>query len=122
MKKEKKFEPLSPLEAAHQSAAGLYDAKIIDGSTMRTFDALCLPEVKDLKPREIKSLRLSEKISQAVFAQILNTSTSTIRQWETGEKHPRGLSLKLLNLVAVKGIAILLKPTKHYEHKKDKAH
>jgi putative transcriptional regulator len=42
-----------------------------------------------------------------VFAKYLNTSPSTIRQWEQGEKHPRGTSLKLLNLVADKGLSIL---------------
>jgi len=50
---------------------------------------------------------LAEKVGQAVFAKYLNTSTSTIRQWEQGGKHPRGTSLKLLNLVADKGLEIL---------------
>jgi putative transcriptional regulator len=34
----------------------------------------------------------------------LNTSPSTIRKWEAGEKRPSGPSLKLLNLLARKGI------------------
>lgn len=95
------------LEVAHETAKDLYEAGIIDGITMREYDALCIPPIRDLKPKEIKHIRLHEKVSQAIFAKYLNTSTSTVRQWEQGEKHPRGTSLKLLNLIADKGIGVL---------------
>ena len=94
------------LENAHEMAQGLYDAGVIDATTMREFDVLCLPPIKELSPQEIKKIRLHEKVSQAVFALFLNTSVSTIKQWELGEKHPRGTSLRLLNLVAQKGLAV----------------
>lgn len=68
------------LSVAHKMAKGLYEADIIDGVTMREFDALCLPPIKDLSPREIKKLRLREKVSQPIFAMYSNTSTSTIKQ------------------------------------------
>lgn len=96
------------LEVAHEMAADLYEAGAIDAVTMREYDTLCIPPVRDLSAREIKRIRLHEKVSQAIFAKCLNTSLSTIRQWEQGEKHPRGTSLKLLNLVATKGISILM--------------
>ena len=38
-------------------------------------------------------------MSQAVFADVLNTSVSTAKKWEIGEKHPSGPSLKLLDVV-----------------------
>lgn len=107
MKIRKKTGKNKMLEAAHEMAQSLYDAHVIDATTMREFDALCLPPVKELSPREIKNIRLHEKVSQAVFAMFLNTSVSTVKQWELGEKHPRGTSLKLLNLVAEKGLAAL---------------
>lgn len=97
----------SILETVHDSVKGLYDAGIVDATTMHEFDALCLPPVKELTPSQIKKLRLKEHVSQAVFAKYLNTSLSTVKQWEQGEKHPRGTSLKLLNLIATKGLAIL---------------
>ncbi len=75
---------------------------------MREFDELCLPAVKELTPKAIKNIRLREIVSQAVFAKYLNTTLSTIRQWEQGDKHPRGTSLRLLNLIAEKGLEILL--------------
>jgi putative transcriptional regulator len=97
----------SLLEVAHEMANDLYDAGVIDAVTMREYEAICIPSVKELSPREIKRIRLHEKVSQAIFAKYLNTSTSTVRQWEQGGKHPRGTSLKLLNLVAAKGLAVL---------------
>ena len=108
MNKTKKKKHPSILEAVHETAKGMYDAHIIDATTMREFDSLCLPPVKDLSANEIKKIRLREKVSQPVFAKFLNTTLSTVRQWEQGDKHPRGTSLKLLNLVAEKGLGVLL--------------
>ncbi len=116
MSRVKKEKHPSILETVHETAQGLYDANIIDATTMREFDELCLPKVKDLSPRQIKSIRLREKVSQPVFAKFLNTTLSTVRQWEQGEKHPRGTSLRLLNLIADKGLGVLLSnSSKHNE-------
>lgn len=95
------------MKATRWAAKGLYDARIVDATTMHEFDTLCLPPIKSFTPQEIKTLRLNEHVSQFVFAKYLNTSPSTVRQWEQGEKHPRGTSLKLLNLIADKGLSIL---------------
>jgi putative transcriptional regulator len=97
----------SILEVVHESAKGLFDAGLMDVKTMHTFDTMCLPPVRELSPKEIKRIRLREKLSQPVFAEYLNASPSTIKKWETGEKHPTGPALKLLNLVADKGIEVL---------------
>lgn len=95
------------LETAHEMANDLYEAGVIDAVTMREYEALCIPPIQELSPREIKRIRLHEKVSQAIFAKYLNTSASTVRQWEQGEKHPRGTSLKLLNVIAKKGLAAI---------------
>lgn len=104
----KKFERKTMMEVAHDMARGLHDANIINTMTMREFDVLCLPPVKELTPQQIKRIRLQGKVSQPVFAECLNASPSTVKQWETGQKHPTGIALKLLNLVAEKGLEILL--------------
>lgn len=96
------------LENAHDMAKGLFKVGAIDMMTMREFDAKCLPAIKPLTPTAIKKLRRKEKVSQSVFAKFLNTTLSTVRQWERGEKHPRGTSLKLLNLVYKKGLKVLV--------------
>ena len=108
MKTVKKVKYPTILEVAHEVARGLYEANVIDATTMREFDTLCLAPVKELSAIEIKKIRLREKVSQPVFARCLNTSTSTVKQWEQGVKHPRGTSLKLLNLVAEKGLGVLV--------------
>ena len=108
MRTSKKRKHPSILETVHETAKGLYDANIINATTMREFDELCLPKVKELSPRQIKSIRLREKVSQPVFAKFLNTTLSTVRQWEQGDKHPRGTSLRLLNLIDEKGLGVLL--------------
>jgi putative transcriptional regulator len=95
-------------KVAYDIANDLYEAGVINAVTMRDYESICIPPVRELTPREIKTIRMHEKVSQAVFAKYLNTSVSTVRQWEQGEKHPRGTSLKLLNLVAEKGLDILI--------------
>jgi putative transcriptional regulator len=95
------------LEVVHEMAQDLHDVKGINAVTMREYDALCLPPVKALSAKDIKKIREKEKVSQPVFARFLNISPSTVKQWEQGAKQPRGGILKLLNLVADKGLAIL---------------
>ena len=95
------------LDAVHETAKGLHKAGVMDTRTMREFDALCLPPVKNLSPAQIKRLRTRNRASQAVFAAYLNTSPSTVQKWEQGQKKPNGPSLKLLNLVEKKGLEAL---------------
>jgi putative transcriptional regulator len=95
------------LKELHDTAKDMHGAGTLDTTTMREFDALCLPPVKRLSPRQIRSLRASIKVSQPVFAAYLNISPSTIRQWENGDKEPSGPSLKLLNIVREKGLSAI---------------
>jgi len=75
---------------------------------LREFDALCLPPVKEFTAAQIKRIRMKNKASQAVFAAYLNTGKSTVQKWEQGQKKPNGPSLKLLNMVAEKGLDVLV--------------
>src|SRR5438034_7514227 len=92
------------MASIHETAEGLHGARVIDKRTMREFDELCLTPVRQLTPEEIRALRLREGASQAVFARYLNVTTGLVSQWERGEKRPQGASLKLLTLVARKGL------------------
>ncbi len=94
-------------KAIHETAKGLHDAGVMDATTMREFDALCLPSVQKLTANQIKRIRLESKASQAVFAAYLNLTKSTVQKWEQGQKKPNGASLKLLNLVKQKGLKAL---------------
>jgi putative transcriptional regulator len=92
------------LAAVHETASGLHEAGVMGKQTMKAFDEMCLTPVADLTPAQIRAIRLRENASQAVFARYLNVTTGLVSQWERGEKHPRGASLKLLTLVAKKGL------------------
>jgi putative transcriptional regulator len=45
------------LDAVHETATGFHEAGVMDTKTMREFDALCLPPVKNLSAAQIKRLR-----------------------------------------------------------------
>jgi putative transcriptional regulator len=95
------------LEAVREMVAGLHAAGAMDRVTLREFDRLCLPPVKPLRPEEIKRIRETSRVSQAVFAVLLNTSVSTVQKWEIGQKRPTGTALKLLRLVQKRGLEIV---------------
>ena len=97
----------SILEVVHEGAKELHDVGLMKDVTMREFDALCLPPVKAYTAAQIKRIRTRNHASQGVFAAYLNTSKSTVQKWEQGQKKPNGPSLKLLNLVAEKGLEVL---------------
>jgi putative transcriptional regulator len=92
------------LASIHELVSDLYDAGLVDKKTMREFDESCLTPIAEMTPEAIQQLRRRENASQAVFALHLNVSVSLVSQWERGEKHPNGPSLKLLSLVKKKGL------------------
>ena len=93
------------MAAIHEMMGDLHTGGVIDKQTMRRFDDACLTPVRALKPKEIKAIRERERVSQTVFANYLNVTSSLVSKWERGEKRPSGASLKLLSLVEKKGLA-----------------
>jgi putative transcriptional regulator len=93
------------MAAVHETMEALHHVGAIDKQTMRCFDAACLTQVRPLKPKEIKAIREREHVSQTVFANYLNVTSSLVSKWERGEKRPSGASLKLLSLVEKNGLA-----------------
>jgi putative transcriptional regulator len=93
-------------EAIHSSVSGMYRAGAIDKATMREFDESCLA-LAPMEPKRIKRIRVSQKVSQPVFARYLNTSESTVEKWESGAKKPSGMALKLLDIVEKHGLKML---------------
>jgi putative transcriptional regulator len=95
------------LAVIHDTAKGFHKAGVMPEKTMREYDSLCLPEVKHYSSEQIQHIRRRHKISQAVFAKYLNTSLSTVRQWEQGQKEPSNIALKLLSIVDKHGLSVL---------------
>lgn len=95
-------------EAVHESANDLYRLGFINKRKMQQYDALCLAPVQDYDAKKIKALRQRLHLSQTVLASLLNTSPSTVRKWEIGDKRPSGPSQKLLDILDRKGLEAVL--------------
>lgn len=95
------------LKEALETAQGFHRAGVIDMRRMQEYEALCAP-VPQFTGEDVKELRERIKVSQPVLAQLINTSASTVRAWETGQKNPGGPSCKLLDILNRKGIEVLL--------------
>ena len=96
------------LDAVHETASDLHRLGFIDKRKMRKFDVMCLDPIENYDSEKIRALRDHLQLSQSVLAAVLNTSLSTVRKWEVGDKHPSGPSLKLLSLLDRKGLEAVL--------------
>jgi len=96
------------LDAVHETATDLHRLGFIDRRKQQKLDILCLEPIPPYDSARIRALREHLKLSQTVLASLLNTSPSTVRKWEIGEKHPSGPSLKLLDLQERKGLEAVL--------------
>jgi DNA-binding transcriptional regulator YiaG len=56
------------------------------------------PPPKPLSPSQIRAIRQSFNVSQAVFARIINVSPNAVESWEQGVRRPREATLKLLTI------------------------
>ena len=96
------------IESLRGDLAALHEAGAIGKVTMREFDAICPPPVRVFSAADIRRLRERLKFSQPVFAHHLHTTASTVRKWEQGETRPTGPALKLLNVIADKGLQAIV--------------
>lgn len=92
------------MASIHEAMQALHDIGAIDKQTMRHFNSACLTPVTPLTAEQIKAIRERERVSQAIFANHLNVTTSLVSKWERGEKKPSGPALKLLSLVQKHGL------------------
>ncbi len=96
------------LDEVQETSEGLFAAGAITKRQLTELEKHYKLELEELKPKQIKSLREKARLSQSVFAAVLNTSVSTVQKWEIGDKKPSGPSLKLLHIVNNKGIDAIL--------------
>ena len=74
--------------------------EIFGKGAKKDFDELGI-EFKDviITPEEIQAIRARTRLSQAIFAKLLNVSLSSVRQWEQGKRKPTGSTKVLLDLL-----------------------
>jgi putative transcriptional regulator len=95
-------------KAIQETAQSLHGLGFINKRKMQQHDAFDIQPIPQYDQKKIRDLRDRYQLSQSVLAMVLNTSLSTVRQWEIGDKHPSGPSLKLLNLLDRKGLEVLI--------------
>ena len=66
--------------------------------TLRVTNLVLPPRIKSIRPRDIVGIRQKLKVSQPVFAALLNVPVATARSWEQGKRRPSGAALRLLAL------------------------
>lgn len=93
-----------------ETAESLSAYGVVSKSDLAHIRTLC-QEPPEYTPERVIAIRTNKaKMSQAVFANFLNVSVSTVQKWEspTAGKRPSGAAAKLLQLVERKGIEVLL--------------
>ena len=67
--------------------------------TLRTTKLKLPKPAPAMTPRDVERIRNQLRVSQPVFAAILNVPTITAISWEKGRRKPSGAALRLLEIV-----------------------
>ena len=71
----------------------------VTGRRKLTLRTTKLPKpAPDVTPAEVRRIRARLKVSQPVFAALLNVPTVTAISWEKGRRQPSGAALRLLEI------------------------
>jgi putative transcriptional regulator len=87
-------------ESLRENLQDLVDAGISTKFTNKRLKELGvkLPTIQ-MTPAKIQQIRKSTKLSQTVFAQLLNVSVASVKHWEQGVREPSGSTKVLLDLL-----------------------
>src|SRR6516225_7359687 len=91
-KGKKKVKVFSDLEQSLRTALSY------EQGTVASLRVTEVPPPKPLRPAQIRAIRQSFNVSQAVFARIINVSTNAVESWEQGVRSPKEATLKLLTI------------------------
>jgi len=111
MSKKLKVEDKRVLDELLEMADALDDHGLLTKYDLAKMKALCLEKPPVFTPRKVTSIRTRQaRMSQSIFASLLNVSVSTVQKWESpaSGKHPSGAAAKLLQVIEVKGIQALI--------------
>jgi putative transcriptional regulator len=112
MTREKK-KPNRLTKALLETARDMRRGKLLDDAayakiTMRHLGENEVPKAEPITGEEIRALRETAHLSQAVFARHLNLTVGYVSQLERGAKRPTGAALVLLNVIRRKGLEVIL--------------
>lgn len=94
--------------AQDMHGVGILGDEAYEKITMRHLGADTGAPVEPLTGEEIRAIRESAHMSQAVFAHHLHLTVGYVSQLERGVKRPTGPTLVLLNVIHRKGIEAIL--------------
>lgn len=98
------------LDELMEMAAGLARHGVLSRQDVLQVRALCEPP-PEYTARKVADIRTNKaRMSQAVFAEVLNVSVSAIQKWESpvSGKRPTGAAARLLQVIEKKGIEAIL--------------
>lgn len=95
------------IQSLHEDLEALASDNLVSKATLKEFEVKHLSYHYDLDGTDVKKLRESIHVSQAVLARYLNLSPVSIQRWEQGKSKPTGSSIVLLNLIREKGLQAL---------------
>jgi putative transcriptional regulator len=90
-----------------ESADDLSRLGMIDQHRLARIKALCFVDPPTYSAARVANIRTRKaRMSQSVFAKLLNVSVSTVQKWEApgADKHPSGAAAKLLQIIERKGV------------------
>jgi putative transcriptional regulator len=94
-----------------ESALDLANLGLIDQRRLARIKALCFVEPPTYTSARVATIRTrNARMSQSVFAKLLNVSVSTVQKWEApaAGKHPSGAAAKLLQIIERKGVEAIV--------------
>ena len=87
-------------EAISSTVNDMLEADLEVSFTKKELDKLGVKIVPvSISAEEIQDIRKTLRLSQSVFAKLLNVSLSSVRQWEQGIRTPSGSTMILLELL-----------------------
>jgi putative transcriptional regulator len=93
-----------------EMAQALQGHALISKQDMAKMQLIC-QRPPDYTSENVTAIRVRKaKVSQSVFASILNVSVSAVQKWESPSsgKHPSGAAAKLLQLIEKKGLEAIV--------------
>ena len=98
------------LEEMMEMAQALQTHELISKQDMAKMKLIC-EAPPEYTPDRVAAIRVGKaKVSQSVFASILNVSVSAVQKWESpgSGKHPSGAAAKLLQLIDKRGLEAII--------------
>ena len=96
------------LEIVEDLRGGAVSEESADKITMRILGEAARAKPEPLGPDEVRALRERARMSQAVFACVLNVTPGYVAQIERGAKRATGAALAMLHVIRRKGIEAVL--------------